>query len=627
MSGIISRKVSEFIAEYFIDIDFDFQGSHKKKAEDQIMALKYEYFVNAFEVYSFKKEIDIEDTKRLSTGTLRGIDSVFLILNGKFFAIPEENDDDYAEYESEIDLRLKDALVEATFYFNQIKSNEVSLSDFVSFCDAVYDTFDMDNKDLLVNNRIKILRKTYDKIANKTEDIKLHLKFCSMKKDVKKINELELLWKESIAKKTIELKSTRFKQVIIKLVSGQDYMNKLNNFNSPNKRKFEVCNLESRFKDITIENTKTYFGYLNMNEVLMLLKDEDGNFDDNNVFFDNIRYFQGDTIVNSKILKSLNTNGKLFHTLHNGIIITSTDALYNAANGNLILSGFSIVNGCQTCNMIWKWHEHNYNNDTGENRLTQEVLESYKIPVKIVITPDNELKNKITEAANTQNQIKSINLIAISDVAKSLEKKILDLMLPKRKEELVFQRLPKYDETGTSVLNISLEDVARAFYSTFGQVPHEISRSFGKYLESKLNSEDFLSDKSSKEYDIDSYMVTSIVANYMLRFIKSRYYSLVSLRNHFLLLFFILIDKEFLSRNYVSLDKEFVKKTIELVDDKDDFEKACSFICDFAKENLDIFIDNTNPLKPKVIPKSYYSEENTKKMVAQFIVHRSEYDK
>lgn len=614
----VNRKIEDFIERFFYDIDFEFQGTSKRKQESEILGLKYEYFVNAFEVFKFRKEIDIEETKRLTTGSLKGIDSLYLVLNGKFFSIPEKDDEDYADFINEIKKRLTDDEVNATFYFNQIKSEETNIHKFTGFCDTVYDVFNSEDADILKNKRVQSLKTVFELIAAKTENINLNLKYCSIKRDTKKINELLIEWKSELTKKQKELKSTKFKNVEIKLQSGQDYFSKLDNYNSPNKRKFELNKINEEFKKFEVDGAITYIGFLSLMDVLNLLKDEEGNFDDLNVFFDNIRYFQGDTNVNSKILRSLNTNGKLFHTLHNGIIITSNNSHFNAANGNLVIEGFSIVNGCQTCNMIWKWYENSYNETTGQYSISDEQLLSYKIPVKLIISSDYELRNKITEAANTQNPIKTINLIAISDTAKILESKFKELETPKRKEKLVFQRLPKSDSDAEQYLTISLEDVARAFYSTFGKEPNEVARSFGKLLDKKLDADDFLSDKKGKEYDINSYLLTSIAFNYITRFLKSRYNSLSSLRHHFLLLFFVTIDNKFVENNGKKLSKEFVENSLSLLDDKDEFEKICISICEFAKSDLDFFVDNTST-RPRVIPKSYYTEENTKKMLEMYL--------
>ncbi len=615
----INKKIDTFISNFFSDVDFEFQGGAKVKPEAEIMGLKYEYFINSFEVFKYKKEIDVEDIKRLTTGHLKGIDSVYLILNGKFFAIPEKDDEDFEEFITDIEYRIKnDDEIKATFFFNQIKSEETNQDKFIGFCDAVYDVFNSEDSQILDNKRIQALKTAFEKIAEKSEDINLFLKFCAVKKDTKKINELEKTWISTIQKNTKELKSTKFKNVEIQLLAGQDYFSKLDSYNSPNKRKFEINQINTRFIKYEIDDTVTHLGFFSLKDIITLLTDDDGNFDDTNVFFDNIRYFQGDTSVNSKILRSLNTNGALFHTLHNGIIITSNESRFNAANGNLIIEGFSIVNGCQTCNMIWKWYENSLDKNTNIYRISEEQLEQSKIPVKIVITPNYDLRNKITEAANTQNPIRTINLIAISDTAKTLETKFKELEWVKRKEKLIFQRLPKHGEEGDNYLNVSLEDTARSFYSTFGKVPHEVSRSFGKFLDKKLEVEDFLSDKKGNEYDINAYLISSIVLNYLVRFLKSRYGKLTSLKNHLLLLFFYSIDKNFSTNNGKRISKDLVDKIINIVDDKDEFEKICTNICDFAKNKLTFYIDNSVEGKPKVISKSYYSEEHTKKMLELF---------
>lgn len=182
----INRKIVDFIDRFFYDIDFEFQGTNKRKQESGILGLKYEYFVNAFEVFKFRKEIDIEETKRLTTGSLKGIDSLYLVLNGKFFSIPEKDDEDYSDFISEIKKRLTDDEVNATFYFNQIKSEETNIHKFTGFCDTVYDVFNSEEAEILKNKRVQSLKTVFELIAAKTENINLNLKYISIKRDTKK---------------------------------------------------------------------------------------------------------------------------------------------------------------------------------------------------------------------------------------------------------------------------------------------------------------------------------------------------------------------------------------------------------------------------------------------------------
>ena len=82
----------------------------------------------------------------------------------------------------------------------------------------------------------------------------------------------------------------------IQLLSGQDYFSKLDSYNSPNKRKFEINQINTRFIKYEIDETVTHLGFFSLKDIIKLLTDDEGNFDDVNVFFDNIRYFQGDTL-------------------------------------------------------------------------------------------------------------------------------------------------------------------------------------------------------------------------------------------------------------------------------------------------------------------------------------------
>ncbi len=174
-------------------------------------------------------------------------------------------------------------------------------------------------------------------------------------------------------------------------------------------------------------------------------------------------------------------------------------------------------------------------------------LEKYKIPAKIIITENSEIRSQITEAANSQNEIKSIQLISISDNAKMLQKHFGELRLDKRQEQLVYERLSNQFPDERDYLKVTTEGVFRAFYSSFGKEPHQIARSYGKYLEQKLKEDDFLGDDKNQipKYDVDAYLISSLVFNYLSRFLLSQHKYIYSLRHHLLLLFFVSLDKDF----------------------------------------------------------------------------------
>jgi hypothetical protein len=164
---------------------------------------------------------------------------------------------------------------------------------------------------------------------------------------------------------------------------------------------------------------------------------------------------------------------------------------------------------------------------------------------------------------------------------------------------------------------ITTEDVFRAFYSTFNKSPHELAKGYGRYEKEKLKSRDFLNPK----YEIYSFYVSTLLFNYLERYLRSQYVNLISLKHHLLLLLCISIDKDFDTfKPEKKLTADFIQSVKDLISDRQIFNKRVDDICTIAINNFDSIIDNSTD-KPKVKPKSYYTEEGTNKMINIFKVN------
>jgi hypothetical protein len=641
----LDQKIDRFIDDYFPDIDYSILGSNKDKP-DQQMGLKYEYFVNSIEYYNFQKNVDSEDIKLISTNDMRGIDGCFFVLNKQFFIVPEwdETDDFFVNWKNDLNSVIKkSSTLELDFYFFQSKSYKTELDKLNGFCDAVYDIFSEDQNDLSNNLKVKNLRYVFDECCKKENKINLILKFCAVSKDARSINQLKARdeWKSVINKNKKELKSNKFESVDIQLKSGQDYQDKLEIILSPNQRDYSIKNLNSKFIEIKNDIANCYIGYLSLFEIKEIIENDDNELDD--IFFDNIRYFEGlgdEGSVNSKIYKSLDNNAEIFHTLHNGITITAHSKHFNQATEEFEIKAFSVINGCQTCNIIWLWIndkvkeisdkilsevaetdnkgivETRINNETN---LFYEKLKKILIPVKIVITSDPKLRANITEAANTQNKVDSIQLIAISEEAKILQSLINENEL-RQGDKLYYERLTnQFPDIGRSN-KITTEDVFRAFYSSFGKVPHKLTVGYGSFEKEKLKNRDFLATNNNgkSKYDINSYYISAVLFNYLERYLRSQYSYLISLRHHILLLLCIVIDKDFETLNPVEkLKVSFINLAKTLIANKTNFNQTVDSICEIVTKKFETFIDNSGE-RPKVKPKSYYSEEGTTNLIKLF---------
>lgn len=75
-----------------------------------------------------------------------------------------------------------------------------------------------------------------------------------------------------------------------------------------------------------------------------------------NLFDDNVRDWQGPSAVNHEIMATLKKSPERFVLFNNGITIVCQDV--KIENQKYVLENPQIVNGCQTCNMIYQAYKN-----------------------------------------------------------------------------------------------------------------------------------------------------------------------------------------------------------------------------------------------------------------------------
>lgn len=80
----------------------------------------------------------------------------------------------------------------------------------------------------------------------------------------------------------------------------------------------------------------------------------------------------------------------LFSVLNNGVTIVA-DSIKMSAN-TLTITDYQIVNGCQTSYVLY------------ENR-NKDNLNDINIPLRLIVTADEDVKSKITVSTNNQSAI------------------------------------------------------------------------------------------------------------------------------------------------------------------------------------------------------------------------------
>lgn len=155
---------------------------------------------------------------------------------------------------------------------------------------------------------------------------------------------------------------------------------------------------------------QSFIGYLPISEFLKLIVGTDGNIR-KNIFYENVRDFQGqNNTVNSEIAETLTDQEKIdkFLLLNNGVTIV-TKEFKNVRSNEYEICDYSIVNGCQTSNVLYQNAE-----------LIRSSNKLY-IPVKIVHTTNNNVITSIIRSTNRQTPVPDEAFVSLEKFHKRLQ--------------------------------------------------------------------------------------------------------------------------------------------------------------------------------------------------------------
>jgi len=174
----------------------------------------------------------------------------------------------------------------------------------------------------------------------------------------------------------------------------------------------------------------------------------DNNVINDDIFEQNVRDYLGEHMrVNRNIINTLGSSvSKKFWCLNNGITIIASKI--EMRKGELYLSNYQIINGCQTSYSIYEAFKN----------MPREKIEEVKFEIilKIIeISEENEeLTLKIIEATNSQTMIESYAFESHKHIHKMIEEMFLN---KKPNTKFYYERRPKYyrrrDKPVNKILN------------------------------------------------------------------------------------------------------------------------------------------------------------------------------
>lgn len=162
----------------------------------------------------------------------------------------------------------------------------------------------------------------------------------------------------------------------------------------------------------------------------------------NKLFELNVRGSLGRTKVNKDIAKSIENKAdhKEFLLFHNGLTLLCENFSYQ--NDKVQISGYSVVNGCQSLTSLYE----NRSKVTDDLRLMARIIE---------LPPGNTLADKITHHSNNQNPINARDLQSNSTIQRRLQNEFYQ-----NYKDDVFYRI-KRGEADQAPLNIDNDEAGR----------------------------------------------------------------------------------------------------------------------------------------------------------------------
>lgn len=206
-----------------------------------------------------------------------------------------------------------------------------------------------------------------------------------------------------------------------------------------------------------------YVGLVRAKSFLELVSTDDGDLNDD-LFYDNVRAYQGDTKINKEIALTLKQSQRAFPLYNNGVTIVAHD-IHRVSN-SFQIQDFQIVNGCQTTNVLFE------NKDLiGDDTV---------VPLKLIATKDRDVVTNIIRATNSQTAIEdgvlesqTTFLNRLEDWYNTAEKDRSD------SQRIYFERRSKQYARNVRVKNIvSLREQAATFIGMFLDAPHNSQNSY-----------------------------------------------------------------------------------------------------------------------------------------------------
>ena len=426
---------------------------------------------------------DSFDIESVGTGDCVGVDAVAIAIS------------DILVYSPEAARSLTAGQFEASFSFIQAKtSSSLDLGDYLKFLQTVFLFFteDLEKQPTELKNAFLIKEHIYSKAAKFRSPPELRLYYVyTGEGDTNKLLDTQI----SALVTQIRSLPYRFSNVSSRTIGATDlgslYKESLNRTTKSLmfQRHVALPKLESA--------SAAYLGVSSCLDYIELLKNHEGGIN-KGLFYDNVRDFLGsENSVNKDIEGTIKNPAQrnLFSVLNNGVTLVARKVV--PSGDRFEISGFQVVNGCQTSHVLF----NNRNHVTPDMYLT----------VKLIETDDVDLSSSVIKATNSQ----SIVLREAFATIKPYHGRLEDFFraMNEHGHRFFYERRPhQYDDDDAVTRNevVSAPLLIKSFVSVVLEQPHKVHFYYGQILR------DYNSESTTLVFDEDHhpglYFVSHVIA-------------------------------------------------------------------------------------------------------------------
>lgn len=498
-------RITKALLDEFVD-----QNSLRALPEETA----FEHFCGFLVTSRHYSESFSSDDIAVGAGNDCGIDCISIIVNGSLVTEPEEV----------ADLGESNGYLDVTFIFIQAeRTSGFETAKIGQFVYGVRDFFS-ERSQLLQNTRVKHYGRIVKEIFDRSRLFRKGNPQCLLYYVTtgKWVDDRNLVARRDTGRQDV-YDLGLFRKVIFECVDANQLQQLYRE--SQNAIATEIFFSERTVVPEMPGVEQAYLGLLSAPQFLRLIENSDEEVI-GSLFYDNVRHWQEWNPVNTEMKETLDSPemARYFPLLNNGVTIVARRIQSTAHK--FLVEDYQVVNGCQTSYVL---HE-----------CRAKLNENVMIPVRLIATQDEYIKNAIIKATNRQTLVTEEQLFALSDFPKRLEAYFPTF---EGKKKLFYERRSRqYNGTAgvERVRVINMTSLVRAFASIFLSIPHRTTRT------SRMLWRSVGTDIFNKEHRLEPYYVAAY-EHYRLEFLfrnQTLPAELKPARYHLLLAYRMLASRE-----------------------------------------------------------------------------------